>query len=261
MLRLSIFFCMLIAMAPMGGCVSGGQVPPAEAFHSLGRVDLPASGSPEGEGAVSNEDAALVAGEQLAGWLEKYRENSRQMRELAWSIRARYRVPGAYTIHLLYRAASDANGDVQVTEVNRRLEMARGIDRTSDAPPPGEEDYGRAVTAAALARAYTLPQPGAMERLLQEENLIDASASGRVTVQSGGFVMPEDSVELTLAPLGFQPESMRFTALLDDSPVEGKVTYRKLPDGMFYPYTVAIEFPEGRGSALVENFGFRLQPR
>ncbi|MFM1920678.1 MAG: hypothetical protein RLZZ303_2312 [Candidatus Hydrogenedentota bacterium] len=260
MLRLSVLSCILIAAA-LAGCMSGGQVPPAEAFHSLGRVDLPAPESPEGEGMDSAVDAALAAEEQLAGWQEKYRENSRQLRGLAWSIRARYRMPGAYTIHLLYRAASDVNGDVQVTEVTRRLEMARGIERTTEALPPGDEDYDRAVTAAALARAYTLPQPGTMERLLQPENIVDAQTSGRVTVRGEGFVMPGDSVELTLAPLGFQPESMRFTAPLGENPVEGKVTYRKLPDGMFYPYTVSLGFPDGAASVLVENFGFRLQPR
>lgn len=259
MLRLSLLSCMLITAA-LAGCRSGGQVPPAEAYHSLGRVDLPTTDAPEGEAMDSNLDAALAAEELLAGWQKKYRENNRRLRSLAWSIRARYRVPGAYTIHLLYRAASDANGDVQVTEVTRRPEMARGIERTTDAPPPGDADYERAVTAAALARAYTLPQPGAMERLLQPGNLVDASPSGSVTVRNEGFVMPGDSVELTLAPLGFQPESMRFTASLGESPVEGKVIYRKLPDGMFYPYTVALELADGE-TALVENFGFRLQPR
>lgn len=259
MLRLRLLLLPLVALALLAtGCMGGAQIPPPEAFLSLGRVSGPAEATEETEGEATAE--VDVEG-SLEKWRQRHRENARKLRSLSWSTRVRYRVAGAYTIHLLYRAAADENGDVRVTELTRRLEMAQGVNRTVDAPPPGDDEFNRAATLAALARLYTFPLPGAMEGLLQSTNLVEASPGGRMTLAQTSFVMPEDRVSLELAPVGLQPEALDFTALVDDTPVEGTTRYRKLPDGMFYPYTVSLTLPDKDTTVLVENFGFRLQPK
>ncbi len=259
MLRLTRLPLLLLAVALLAtGCMGGAQTPPPEAFLSLGRVSGPAEATEETEGEATAE--VDVEG-SLEKWRQRHRENARQLRSLSWSTRVRYRVAGAYTIHLLYRAAADENGDVRVSELTRRLEMAQGINRTVETPPPGDDEFKRADTLATLARLYTFPLPGAMEGLLQSTNLVEATPGGRLTLAQTGFVMPEDRVRLELAPVGLQPEALDFTALVDAAPVEGSTRYRKLPDGMFYPYSVNLTLPDDNTTVFVENFGFRLQPK
>jgi hypothetical protein len=251
MLRLTATCALLLVLY---GCASRPLTAPPEAFLSLGPIsERKVEASPEGETARNIE-------EELEACRKKFRENNRQLCNLSWNSRIRYRLPGSFTLHLLFRATSDENGDVQVREVNRRMEPTQGVTRVADAVVATEADFTLAATLGALSRAYTFPQPGAMERLIQVENLGAETGAGELFLRQSGFLMPEDSVELIAVGGVGEPESMTFQSLVEGRSVEGKVKFRKLPDGNFYPATVDIAVPDSSATVLVENFGFRMQP-
>ena len=251
MLRLAT--CALVLLV-LTGCASRPLTAPPEAFLELGPIsERKTEATPEGETARNIE-------EELEDCRKKFRENNRQLRNLSWNSRIRYRLPGSFTLHLLFRATSDENGDVQVREVNRRLEPAQGVTRVADAVEATEQDFTLAATLGALSRAYTFPQPGAMERLIQVENLGAETGAGELTLQQTGFLMPEDAVELVAVGGVGEPESLVFQSLVEGRTIEGKVKFRKLPDGNFYPATVDIAVPDSSATVLIENFGFRMQP-
>lgn len=245
-----------IVCAGLTACASTPLTAPPEAFLALGPVAEPVNKAeaPEGEQVLDIE-------EDLEAWRKKFRENSRQLRSLAWNSRVRYRMPGSFTIHILYRANTDENGDVRVSEVNRRVERIQGLTRATDAVEAAEADHVLAGTLGALARAYTFPLPGAMERLIAAEHLGGAEPGSGLVLRQAGFLMPEDTVELKLSPSLIEPQTFTFRAQQDGQTVEGAAKFRKLPDGAFFPATVDILLPDSQVTALVENFGFRMQPR
>lgn len=249
-----LLVCM--ACAGLSACASAPLTAPPEAFLALGPVAEPINKAelPEGEQVINIE-------EDLEAWRKKFHENARLLRSLSWNCRVRYRMPGSFIIHVLYRANTDANGDVQVAEVNRRIERVQGISRVPDAVDATEADQSLAGTLGAMARAYTFPLPGAMDRLLAAENLGAAEAGGGLVLRQTGFLMPEDLVELRLSPSIIEPQTFSFQAQHDGRAVEGKAKYRKLPDGTFYPATVDFILPDTQATVLVENFGFRMQPQ
>lgn len=248
----------LVCMVCFGltACASAPLTAPPEAFLALGPVAEPINKAeaPEGEQVINIE-------EDLEAWRKKFRENSRLLRSLAWNSRVRYRMPGSFTIHILYRANTDENGDVRVSEVNRRVERIQGLTRAADAVDATEADHALAGTLGALARAYTFPLPGAMDRLIAAEHLGGVEPGSGLVLRQAGFLMPEDSVELKLSPSLIEPQTFAFRAQQDGQAVDGTAKFRKLPDGTFFPATVDILLPDSQVSALVENFGFRMQPR
>jgi hypothetical protein len=232
---------LLVCMTCFGlsACASAPLTAPPEAFLALGPVAEPINKAELSEG-----EQVINIEEDLEAWRKKFHENARLLRSLSWNCRVRYRMPGSFIIHVLYRANTDANGDVQVAEVDAT-----------------EADQTLAGTLGAMARAYTFPLPGAMDRLLAAENLGAAEAGGGLVLRQTGFLMPEDAVELRLSPSIIEPQTFSFQAQHDGRAVEGKAKYRKLPDGTFYPATVDFILPDTQATVLVENFGFRMQPQ
>lgn len=242
--------------AGLSACASAPLTAPPEAFLALGPVAEPVNKAelPEGEQVINIE-------EDLEAWRKKFRENSRMLRSLAWNSRVRYRVAGSFTIHVLYRANSDVNGDVQVAEVSRRVERIQGLTRAADAVEPTDADHELAGTLSAMARAYTFPLPGAMDRLIAAEHIGSAEPATGLVLRQSGFLMSEDAVELSLSSGVIEPKTFSFRAQQEGRMVEGTTKFRKLPDGVFFPATVDMTLPESQTTILVENFGFRLQPQ
>jgi hypothetical protein len=253
--RCALALFSLLLVAAMCGCAGNAMTAPAEAYLALGHV-TPRANAEETE---EESGGAVDIEARLEKWRERFRQNNRQLRALSWNCRVRYRVPGAYTLHLLYRAAADDNGDVQVWETTRRTEIIQGLNRAPDAPEPDDSGFDQAALMAALARAYTFPQPGLMERLLTGEHAFLAPG-GMITAAKHDFVMPGDSVELALPPAPKEPVSMTFQSADPEAPAKGTVKWRALPDGTFYPATVELTLSDGGVVTVVENFGFRMQP-
>lgn len=253
MLRRLIF---LPAPLLLWGCATAGLTAPPEAFLALGPVAAPANTeATEGEAGT-----AVNLEEKLETWRGRFRENNRKLRALAWSCRVKYRVPGAYTLHILYRAGADENGDVKVWETTRRTEITQGLTRAPDAQAPDDAAFEQAEVMGALARTYTFPQPGAIERLFSPEQCTVAPGGG-IAAKGEGLVMPGDSVEIELPPAPREPVGMTFQSADPTAPAHGVVKWRSLPDGTFYPATVQLSLPGDSGIVTtVENFGFRLQP-
>jgi hypothetical protein len=112
-----------------------------------------------------------------------------------------------------------------------------------------------------MARAYTFPLPGAMDRLIAAEHIGSAEPATGLVLRQSGFLMSEDAVELSLSSGVIEPKTFSFRAQQEGRMVEGTTKFRKLPDGVFFPATVDMTLPESQTTILVENFGFRLQPQ
>jgi hypothetical protein len=260
---------LLACLMALAGCETG--TPPAydmimmtgglprSAGEGEPESEAMAEGDAEAEAEAAPEEAPPVFDTEKAA--RRFAENAALLRTLSWNERISYRVGGSFTLELVLRVASDANGDAVVAEVNRALSEAQGVHRAADARPATPEDDQRARLLADLIRAYTTPPPGAMDRVFAAGPVPpNGPGYGLEWFAATDFVMPGDSLSLSINQATIKPERLEFQSQAEDTPVEGIANYRELPDGAFYPQRTELRLPALGIQLIAERYNFRLQP-
>ncbi|MBI1320677.1 MAG: hypothetical protein GC168_17270 [Candidatus Hydrogenedens sp.] len=255
MMRARFWLCAVLLCA---GCETG--VPPAyDMIMMTGGLPDSVEGEAVSEG--ESEGAPEKPAFDTVKAARKFAENAATLRDLSWNERITYRLPGSFTIELLLRVASDANGDAYVTEINRATSEAQGVHRAADARAATEDDQRRARLLADLARAYTSPPPGKMDGMFAAGPVPAAGPGyGLVWFSAADFIMPGDALSLSVNELTAKPERLEITAQAEGTPVEAIAAYRELPDGTFYPQSTEVRLPELGIQLTAERYNFRLQP-
>lgn len=187
-------------------------------------------------------------------------KNLGSLKKYSWKNRMEMREQGGPATVDLNLIRFDSDGKVQKTRIGGT---------PPPAPKPGlrgrsqrrkiEQRKQMAEKIANLVRSYALPATtGTLVDFFEKAVILQGTGEmkGNFNLQGGKYLKPGDKVTLWLDSLTNMPEKMRFQTNLDNTSVEGEITYSLLKDGTYYPQKTVVKIPDKKLQAVIENFNF-----
>ena len=190
---------------------------------------------------------------------QKYAENAQKnamlTKQYTWKMRVTVTLKGEAKPPQLYQINFDASGKMQKTLLTAPQDAKeRGL-RGRIKEDKIEEFQKWAASLSDLVKGYMAPSPGQVEGFYAKAT-ISMTGEG-VLIKGNGLVQPGDTATYWINKETMSLTRFEFASVLQGDPVQGKVTFARVPDGPQYANQVNVSVPAKEVSAVVENFDYQ----
>jgi hypothetical protein len=196
-------------------------------------------------------------------------QNAQALKEYSWTMRTEVRQEEEVKNVQLAQVRFDIDGQPQVTPISAPQDNpdAKGVRpgakrrRQKKIDNKVEEQQEFIQSVISHSNRYTSPSQAGLQKLFQTGQIWEGkgSSAGTIRVEVNDFIIPNDSMTLTIDAQTQKLRKTEVTTSLDGDPVLVNVDHRDLPNGPTYAARTLIDLPEEKMQIKVETFDYVSQ--